>query len=183
MRRQNGTWTVIVPMCAVLVAALASCSGEVPADEASQQNSETAAPEAGAEASASAAGCELLTTEEIQAAIGAAPDRSEEGQGSRACNWFTADGRSLVGVVVGAAQRTYEEYMQNIREQDESAPEDLEMSRVEGVGDYAVWHGPGYLNAAQDGELLVVWVFADPSGGKSKQAAAVELARIALPRL
>lgn len=85
-----------------------------------------------------------------------------------------------------APQRTYEEYMENMREQMDSELEGIEMTRVAGVGDYGIWHvqdGPSYLNAAQDGDLLVVMIWREPTSGKSKQEAAVELARKALARL
>ena len=85
-------------------------------------------------------------------------------------------------MVVGAAPRTYEEYVQNMREQLGTQMEDLEMSRVHGVGTYAVWHGE-YLNVAEGNDLLVVWVFAEPADHKPKREASVELARKAVPRL
>ena len=115
-------------------------------------------------------GCELITGAEIQEATGLAPGRSEEGPRLvRDCNWYIADDRPLVGVVVGAAPRTYEEYLRNMREQLGSDMDGLEMSRVTGVGNYAVWHTEGYLNVAEGNHLLVVWIFAEPAGDKPKR--------------
>jgi hypothetical protein len=130
-------------------------------------------------------GCELITGAEIQAATGVAASRSEGGARLiRDCNWYTADDRPLVGVVVGAAPATNEEYLQNMRQQLGSDMDELEMSRVHGVGTYAIWHGDGYLlNVAQGTDLLVVWVFSQPAGDKPKREAAIELARKAVPRL
>jgi hypothetical protein len=173
MQRTYGTWTLLVLAWAVLVSPLGACSREAPANRGSE----------GDGGAANVPGCELITGAEIQAATGLAPGRSEEGSKLiRDCNWYTADDRPLVGVVVGAAPRTYEEYLQNMREQLGSDLKDLEMSRVEGVGKYAVWHGE-YLNVAEGNDLLVVWIFAEPAGDKPKREAAIELARKAVPRL
>ena len=173
MQRTYGTWTLFVLAWAVLVPPLGACSREAPANRGSERD----------DGAANVPGCELITGAEIQAATGLAPGRSEEGSKLiRDCNWYTADDRPLVGVVVGAAPRTYEEYLQNMREQLGSDM-DLVMSRVNDVGNYAVWHGEGYLNVAEGNHLLVVWIFAEPAGDKPKREAAIELARKAVPRL
>jgi hypothetical protein len=181
--RRYPTWSMPARAWALVAAALGGCSGDEPGDGASD---ETASNVSRAEKSAQAAGCALLTAEEIQAATGRAPDGAEEGTGSvRGCDWM-AEGRPLVAVVVSAAPRTYDEYMQNVREQMGSNLNRIEMTRVEGVGDYAIWHaqdGPDYLNAVEDGVLLVVMIWREPANGKSPREAAVELARSALPRL
>jgi len=174
MRRTYGTRTLLVLAWAVVVSALGACSREAPADRGSERDGDAAKE----------SGCELITGAEIQEATGLAPDRSEKGSELiRDCNWYMAVGRPLVGVVVGGAPRTYEEYVRYMREQLGSDIEEVEMSRVDGVGNYAVWHSEGYLNVAQGSDLLVVWIFAAPAGEKPKQEAAVELARKALPRL
>jgi hypothetical protein len=174
MRRTYGTWTTFVLAWAVLISPLGACSREAPANRGNERDGDAA----------KVPGCELITGAEIQEATGLAPDRSEQGSSLvRDCNWSTADGRPLVGVAVGGAPRTYEEYVQNMREQLGSKMEDLKMNRVEGVGNYAVWHSEGYLNVVQGNDLLMIWIFAEPAGEKLKQEAAVELARKALPRL
>jgi hypothetical protein len=151
------------------------CSGEAPADRENENRTEAAS---------AVAGCDLLTTEEIGAALGLAAERSNEQEGlMRGCDWSTSDGRPLVGVGVGAAPRTYDDYMEAVREQMGAEIDKLGMSRVDGVGDYAVWHEAGYLNAAHKGELLVVWVYQEPTNGASKRAAATELGRAAVSRL
>lgn len=174
MRRTFGTWTRFAFAWAVLVSPFGACSREAPTNRESEP----------AGAAANVSGCELITGAEIEQATGLAPGRSEPGSSViRDCNWYTADGRPLVGLVVGGAPRTYEEYVHGMREQLGSAMEDLEMSRVDGVGNYAIWHDDGYLNVAEESDLLVIWIFAEPAGEKPKQEAAVELAREALPRL
>lgn len=174
MRRTYGTLTLFGLAWAVLVSLLGACSREAPANRGSERDGDAA----------KVPGCELITGAEIQEATGLAPGRSEEGSRLiRDCNWYMADGRPLVGVVVGAAPRTYEEYLQNMREQLGSDMDDLDMSRVNGVGKYAVWHGEGYLNVAEGNDLLLVWIFAEPAGDKPKREAAIELARRAVPRL
>ena len=94
MKGKNWTWTRYVLTWAVVVFSLGACSGEPATNEAIER----------ADAAASVPGCELITGAEIQDATGVAADRSEDGSSAiRGCSWYTADGRPLVGVTVGAA--------------------------------------------------------------------------------
>jgi hypothetical protein len=173
MGRTYRTQALCVLACAVLVSPVGACGREASVNRGSERAGDAA----------KAPGCGLITDAEIQEATGLAPASSEEGSRLiRGCDWYAADGRPLVGVVVGAAPRTYEEYVQNMREQLGTHMEDLETSRVHGVGTYAVWHGE-FLNVAEGNDLLVVWVFAEPADDKPKREASVELARKAVPRL
>jgi hypothetical protein len=161
--------------------ALVACGGEPSADDTAQLESSVASAGAGT----TVAACELLTAEEIAAVMGTTPSQGAERPdvGDGACDWTRSDGRPLVGVVVSRTQDTYEEYMQNAREQGMGSSAEEMGTRIDGVGDYAIWYSTGYLNAAQRGKLLVVWIHRDPAGGKAKQEAAIELARTGLQRL
>lgn len=178
-RRRVRALAVVV--CSCLAWLLGGCSREGPADEPGREAEATSA-EAAAETAAD--GCALLTAEEIQAATGLSPVASEAaGVGDMDCDWSASDGRTLVGVVVSRTQDTYEEYIQNVRQTAPEMVAESEAGRVDGVGDYAIWYQAGYLNAVRDGRLLVVWTYAEPTNGKSKREAAIELARSGLPRL
>lgn len=135
-------------------------------------------------------GCELLTAEEIAAATGTAPARTEwDDTTLRGCSWYQADGRPLLGLVVGAAPPTYDAYVTNLQEQTHesgSGLEGVDTSVVAGIGDYAIWHeaeGSSYLNAARGGELFVLMIFREPASGRSKREAVLELAAKGVPRL
>jgi hypothetical protein len=163
------------PLVVVLLGVVAAC-GEAPPDQPPEEASAAVTT-----STESPAACDILTTEEIQAATGIAPAKAEaRDMSDGACDWTGPDARPLVSIVMSRTQNTYEEYMQNVREQ---GMEDIQGTRVEGVGDYAVWYDPGYLNAVLRGRLLVVWVYAKPTNGKTEQEAAIELARAGLARL
>jgi hypothetical protein len=174
MPRTHETCATFVLAGAVLIWPLGACSRDAPASGRTGRGGDAT----------KVSGCELITAVEIQEVTGLVAGKSDEGSGLiRDCNWSTADGRPLIGMVVGAAPRTYDEYLENVREQMGPDSEKLEMGRVTDLGTYAIWHGAGYLNAAQGSDLLVIWIFAEPAGGKAKRDAAIELARKALPRL
>jgi hypothetical protein len=174
---------------ALLTAGASGCSVEAPEERATPPEGLTA-PQNDLAESAPTPGCELITAAEIEAAMGQAPARSEWDDSTlRGCSWYRADGRPLLGLVIGAAPATYEEYLDNVRQQTEETGSGLagvETSRVDGIGDYAVWHeqeGSSYLNAARNGELFNLMIFGEPVSGKTSRDAVVELARIGVPRM
>jgi hypothetical protein len=174
---------------ALLTAAVAGCSAEATDDRNGSQEARTAATGAVPEA-ARAPGCELITAAEITAATGKVPARSEgDDTNLRGCSWYDADGSPILGLTIGAAPRTYEDYLQSVREQTEemaSLLEGVDTSTVAGIGDYAIWHeteGASYLNAARDGELFTLMIFTEPEGGQTKREAVLELASKGVPRM
>lgn len=172
----------------LLTAATAGCSAEAADDRTSPPEGQRTGANAAVEA-VDTPGCELLTGEEITAATGKVPARSEWDESTlRGCNWYEADGSPILGLVIGAAPRTYEDYIQSLQEMDAtgSALEGVDTSSVAGIGDYAIWHeseGASYVNTARDGDLFVLMIFGEPASGRTKREAVLELAGKGVPRM
>lgn len=172
-------------LTAILLLAAPACAGDAETDRG-----RTPAHAAAAAEREAVPGCSLLTAAEIESATGAAPARAEwDDDNVRGCSWYDADGRPLLGLVIGAAPSTYEAYLSNLRDQTEemgSPIEGFDTATVAGVGDYALWHDSpnnSYLNAALDGDLFVLMFFRDPVGSARRRDAAVQLARSGLERM
>lgn len=133
--------------------------------------------------------CELLTAAEIQAATGIAPGPPQDetmydGQ-LPMCHWPSADGTQthLVQILLSrSALRSYDEFLEQFREQLGPEVSTEGLGEVERIGDFGVWMDEmSMLQVHDDGRLVQVAV--ELPEGRDDLAAAKKLTLEALDRL
>jgi hypothetical protein len=132
--------------------------------------------------------CDLLTTDEVEAAAGVAADAGEDvsqvGGRLPICHWRQAGSEYelAASVLVSISSfSTFDAFITNVRESGDDVLSEDHFERVDGIGDFAVWMPELGMLQVHDGGVMVQIDTAAPEANQLD--AARTLARAALARL